>query len=176
MNLSGYIPTSLVLQCEKITYHNCKILGPFIVGASMADEDSWRILSQRAMFNVTEDMLKDPPRIGDPRYPMTSTHGPTWEAWQDVWLFGLRGLHDRDVYVFCGGEEFKRQFERDSTDAENSKKSFDPAYQLPEGGRARNVLDWQRMHLEIVAMTNNLCIQFISPGSNSRIAKPGWYC
>ena len=37
-------------------------------------------------------MLKDPPKKGDTRYTMYTTHGASWVAWHDVWLEGFQVL------------------------------------------------------------------------------------
>lgn len=68
-------------------------------------------------------MLKNPPAKGDARYAMFKTKGPNWVAWQDVWLAGLRGLRDRDIYAVVDeqGDEpkhFQNKF-ADTTDDVN---------------------------------------------------------
>ena len=49
--------------------------GAFLVGFSMASEDIWSILAKRRELDITEAMLKDPPKRGDESFEMFRTHG-----------------------------------------------------------------------------------------------------
>lgn len=46
---------------------------------------------------------------------------------------------------------------------ENAWNCFDPQYQLPDGKRARCILDWERRHLEIEAPKKGLNIIYVKP-------------
>ena len=43
---------------------------PFLVGLSMASENIWPALEKRRELDITEAMLKDPPKKGDQSFEM----------------------------------------------------------------------------------------------------------
>merc|ERR1719503_161263 len=108
---------------------------------------------------------------------MGQRHGTIGVAWQDVWLSGLRGLKNRDVFALCESDAFKTKFLKDSDAKENAWNCFDPQYQLPDGHRARCILDWERRHLELEAAKNGLKIIYVQPHEWRRqeVSKPSWY-
>lgn len=188
--LAGEISKALILQCENIGYANCKphyglkgeknsdfMNGPFFVGASMASENIAHLLRQRAERDISEQMIQSPPKKGDKAYTMFETHGPKWCAWQDVWLDGLQGLRNRDVFVLSGHDEFLEKFKKNHVIAPDAsvdeRISFDPTYRLPPGQRARNILDWERRQLMIASIKNNLTIKHLNVSAD--IPQPPWY-
>jgi hypothetical protein len=201
-NLAGTISAKVILQCESIRYRDCKprydaflkkkndvwMTGPFIVGASMASENIWHLLLHRANYNISAEMIKDPPVKGDESFDMFKTHGEDWVAWQELWLTGLQGLRDRDVFVvvkeFRGTKHFRTKFETDTDEDENRKNCFDPKYKLPDGQRARCILDWERRQMLAIAPANNLRIVYVCandshPVCSARVdrsrKRPDWY-
>merc|ERR1739845_307339 len=93
--LYGKVTADLVMRVARITYYGCKrstsedkscMLGPFLVGASMASENLRSLLWNRSALNIHVDMLKDPPRKRDDSFEMFHTHGDKWCSWQEVWL------------------------------------------------------------------------------------------
>merc|ERR1712232_383337 len=95
---------------------------------------------------------------------MFQTHGEAWVAWQEVWLEGLRSLHDREVFVVAESPAFKAKFQRATDDEENTANCFDPRYALPQGERATCILDWERRQIAIAADQRNLKIVYKSTG------------
>merc|ERR1712232_581458 len=122
------------------------------------------------------------------RYKMFSSHGPDWVAWQEVWLESLRKLRDRDVVIVADSINFKEKFLTPSDDFTNARNHFDAKYELSEGERATNILDWERRHICTCADQNKLRIVFINEykqGYNEefpvmflgrdKVNKPDWY-
>jgi len=189
-DLAGTISVELILKLKMVSYNGCKpywgpqgrndefMTGPFIVGASMASENIQGLLVLRKELNITHSMLKNAPEKGDAQYPMFTTHGPHWVAWQDVWLNGLRGLSNRTIYVISNTKHFFEKFQLNFDDDQCAKFCFDPKYELPAGIQARCILDWERKQIMIHAEKNNLNIQhlFHIPGYIPRLAEtPPWY-
>jgi len=155
------------------------MLGPFLVGASMASESIWLMLYYRRHIDLHESMITDAPK------KTYSVHyGQKWCEWQKVWLDGLRGLKERRVYALVGFDEFKAKFKRPITldkDNLNRKVCFDAGYGLG-GQMARNILDWERRHLLIEASNpeNNLELIFVGgdkqyPPKLFTYEMPTWY-
>ena len=125
-DLSGAVMRALVLQCDN-NYRDCIprwnkaldeandnwIAGSIIVFASVVSEDFRFLLHARSGYNISDQILKDAPAEGDPKYPMFATQGKTWVSCHDVWVKGLSSLSDRDV--------------------ENKVNCLDACYKLPHG-------------------------------------------
>merc|ERR1711948_41239 len=129
---------------------------------------------RRKDFNIMDTMLIDAPRKGCKDYQMETTHGPGWVAWQEAWLDGLKVLRDRQVIVVAKSDSFKNKFLRPTTDTENRTNYFDASYELPDGERANCILDWERRHVAMCAVQNNLQIRFIYTHGDEG-SKPDWY-
>jgi len=145
----------------------------------MASENIDALLMKRKIYRITDDMLKNVPRKGD-NHPMKRTYGPGWIAWQDVWLSGLRGLRDQDVYVLSNSEAFYTKFKVNTTRDVDNNNYFSPSYQLPAGSQARCILDWERIQIKTHAEKNNLTIKHVKAriGKYTNFGfggKPHWY-
>jgi len=188
--LCGRITAELVVSLDEISYTGCKakapgdddcMIGPFMVGMSMASENIPNVCFDRARLQVSFEMLHDPPKKGDERYTMFKTHGPKWCAWQDLWLDGLHSLSDRNIYVLSGFDAFKGKFRQDALDDErNYNNSFDPTYKLPPGRKARNILDWERLQfLQAAEVCKSISIKHLKMSSCGRrtteTENPKWY-
>jgi len=176
--LFGNVTSALVLQCKGgIGYRGCKqayqcseaerrakayMQGPFVVGVSVSSTS----IPSHVFFCMAKSlslaMLLDAPRPGDPQRKMTATHGPSWVAWQEVWLQGLLNLPRGSKIFVVIAEDFEVKFidmDRKFTDDASCRRCcFDPTYELPAGERAKSILDWERRQFILAAKQNSLTI------------------
>jgi len=148
----------------------------------MASENIAHILAWRDMFIRDANMVKEPPGKGG-AYPMIADKGAGWVAWQDVWLDGLRGLCDQDVYIISHSRAFFEKFQSRSSEDWNKKMFFDPTYALPDGDApALCILDWERKQIQQYEEENSLqrchlqhCLEEDKSDPNNQ-EEPPWYC
>jgi hypothetical protein len=164
--LGGEIAPTLLKNgtCKVCHVYRCDVEAmqiPFLTGVSLSSDEIRWIYKQ----GIVEAMERLQPYAG--------------RKWQTIWLSNLKQIAASGelLYVFFS-PTFKRKFlqvERWVDKAECKMFHFDPFLGLAEGQRAQSILDWERLHLQLVANEHQIVMLQISKDACFECEKPEYY-
>ena len=135
-----------------------------------------RELRDRKVFVMVGDgepKFKTEQEAMEDRRRLCEESGEDWE--RETQLF-LKELNEKP-WEPEDKSQFKRKFLERQTAEDNSRKSFDPTFELPKGVCAHSILDWERRHMLHVAAENNLEVVYLD-ADQLRLTvrtRPEWY-